>query len=128
MLCSCIPVGCFCPHLDILQYIAVYVHRNAWHIWPVANHSEQPIRIQVIINFDIFIILNWNLMKYNFLSFHSLPLVHRRRIYTEDKAKVVAAVWGTEYFLFNSLPRYLFSTRTIKRIGLVHHFLHIILV
>ena len=28
---------------------------------------------------------------------------HRRRIYREEKAKVVTAVWGTE--LFNSLPR-----------------------
>ena len=25
---------------------------------------------------------------------------HRRRIYTEDKAKVVAAVWGTEFIQF----------------------------
>ena len=34
------------------------------------------------------------------------PLSHRRRINTEEKAKVVAAVWGTDflYFLFNSLP------------------------
>ena len=25
---------------------------------------------------------------------------HRRRIYTEEKAKIVAAVWGTEFFQF----------------------------
>ena len=27
-------------------------------------------------------------------------LSHRRRIYTEEKAKVVAAVWGTEFIDF----------------------------
>ena len=29
-----------------------------------------------------------------------LPLSHRRRIYTEEKAKVVATVWGTEHIQF----------------------------
>ena len=28
------------------------------------------------------------------------PVGHRRRIYTEEKAKVVAAVWGTECIQF----------------------------
>ena len=34
--------------------------------------------------------------------------VHRGRMYNEEKAKVVAAVWGTEFKinLFNSVPRY----------------------
>ena len=36
--------------------------------------------------------------------------IHRRRINTEEKAKVVAAVWGKE---FNSSLRSLFWTRTI---------------
>ena len=29
-------------------------------------------------------------------SFHSFRVYHRRRINTEEKAKVVAAAWGTE--------------------------------
>ena len=30
----------------------------------------------------------------------SYSVSHRRRIYTEEKAKVVAAVWGTEFIPF----------------------------
>ena len=33
-------------------------------------------------------------------SADGLNLHHRRRIYSEDKAKVVAAVWGTEFIQF----------------------------
>ena len=29
-----------------------------------------------------------------------MPLLHRRRIKTEENAKVVAAVWGTEFIQF----------------------------
>ena len=29
-----------------------------------------------------------------------MPLLHRRRIKTEENAKVVAAVWGTEFIKF----------------------------
>ena len=40
--------------------------------------------------------------------------IHRRRIRTEEKAKIVAAVWGGENF-FNSLTRKLFSTKNILK-------------
>ena len=48
-------------------------------------------------------------------SFHgrSIGRNHRRRIKTEEKEKVFAAVW--EQNLFNSLPRYLFCTRKFKK-------------
>ena len=29
-----------------------------------------------------------------------MPLLHRRRIKTEENAKVVASVWGTEFIQF----------------------------
>ena len=29
-----------------------------------------------------------------------MNLMHRRRIYTEEKGKVVATVWGTEFIKF----------------------------
>ena len=38
---------------------------------------------------------------------------HRRRINTEEKAKVVTAIWGMESF--NSMPRWLFCTRMILK-------------
>ena len=34
------------------------------------------------------------------LLFPEIPADHRRRIKTEKKAKVVAAVWGTEFIQF----------------------------
>ena len=54
-------------------------------------------------------------------SFHLLvhcvqteeSLLHRKRIYSEEKAKVVAAVWGKN--LFNSLTRKLFCTGIILK-------------
>ena len=34
---------------------------------------------------------------------YSVQYEHRRRIFTEDMAKVVAAVWGTEFIQFLSV-------------------------
>ena len=34
------------------------------------------------------------------------PNVYRRRINTEEKAKIVATVWGTEFIKFLALPPY----------------------
>ena len=62
---------------------------------------------------------------------------HRRRIKTEEKAKVLAAVWGQN--LFNSLPRELFCAGTILKNrmnssftsnhpGAIHPILQIVLV
>ena len=61
----------------------------------------------------------------------TMVLVHRGRMYNEEKAKVVAAVWGTEFKinLFNSVPRYsCFSLGWFWRIGWIHPFHQIILV
>ena len=61
----------------------------------------------------------------------------RRRIYTEDKAKGVAAVWGTEYIQFlaalavfhqNDLKTRMNSSFSSYHPGAIHPFLHIILV
>ena len=41
---------------------------------------------------------------------------HKRRINTEEKAKFVAAVWGTEFIKFFA-ARKIFCTMTILRIG-----------
>ena len=53
-----------------------------------------------------------------------LGYTHRRRINTEEKTKVVAAVWGTEFV--QSLSTLIFCTKTIWRIGWIRPFLHII--
>ena len=45
-----------------------------------------------------------------------LYIHHRRRIYTEEKAKVVTAAWGTELLQFLATLE-LFCTRMISRIG-----------
>ena len=34
------------------------------------------------------------------MKMYVVPLLHRRRIKTEENAKVVAAVWGTEFIKF----------------------------
>ena len=59
---------------------------------------------------------------------------HRRRIYTEEKAKVVADVWGTEFIPFLA-TRAIFHRDDLKNSsfssyhpGAINHFLHIILV
>ena len=36
----------------------------------------------------------------SFALYDVLGMRHRRRIYTEENAKVVVAVWGTEFILF----------------------------
>ena len=46
---------------------------------------------------------------------------HGRMIKTEEKAKVVAAVWGRN--IFNSLPHYLFCLWQFWRLGWFHPFL-----
>ena len=45
-----------------------------------------------------------------------MGLRHRRRINTEEKAKVVAAVWGTEFIKF--LAALADCTRTILKNGM----------
>ena len=54
-------------------------------------------------------------MWYSFIIFAqaSRYTVHRRRIYTEEKAKVVAASWRTEFF--NVVPRSLYCTYALGR-------------
>ena len=52
---------------------------------------------------------------------------HRRRIYTKEKAKVVAAVWGREFIeLLAELA--ILHQDDLKTKGGTHLFLHIILV
>ena len=59
--------------------------------------------------------------------FTSLHCTHRKRIYTEEKAKVVAAVWGTEFIqLFVTLA--IFHQDDLKKRLNFFPFLHIILV
>ena len=67
--------------------------------------------------------LTWSTWTYPGIT----TLYHRRRIYTEEKAKVVGAVWGTEFIIY-SLQHQLFCTTVIGRIGLIHPLLYIILV
>ena len=38
------------------------------------------------------------------LYIRTVHLEHRRRIYTEEKAKVIPAVWGTEHAIHPFLP------------------------
>ena len=47
---------------------------------------------------------NLNLLKYTLTEELGVPLgkIHRRRLSTEEKAKVVAAVWRTELIKLNS--------------------------
>ena len=57
---------------------------------------------------------------------------HRRRIYTEEKAKVVAAVGGTEFIALailhkNDLKNKMNSSFSLYHLGAIHPFLHIIL-
>ena len=47
-------------------------------------------------------------MFYKF--FKNLYLLHRRWIYTEEKAKVVAAVWRIEFIQFLDTPAIFFAT------------------
>ena len=50
----------------------------------------------------------------SFALYDVLGLRHRRRIYTEENAKVVAAVWGTEFIQFlSTLPGTILRPRTI---------------
>ena len=62
---------------------------------------------------------------------------HRRRIYTEEKAKVVAAVWGTEFIQFLAALAVLHQDDKKKRMkctrikwkkGWIHRILQIVLV
>ena len=52
--------------------------------------------------------------KCNMFWFQFKSAVHRRRINTKEKAKVIAAVWGSELIHFLAmLAMYVFGTRTI---------------
>ena len=62
-------------------------------------------------------------------SFYVLTIVHRRRDYTKEKAKVVAAVWGQySIYCYVCLTAWLFCTRMILRKGWIPPVLQIVLV
>ena len=61
-----------------------------------------------------------------FVQFLCAGLYHKRSIDTEEKAKVVGAVWGRN--LFNSLPHLLFCVRKILKNRMNSPFLQITLV
>ena len=60
-------------------------------------------------------ILQSNILRHRWTRY-PLQRYHRRRIYTEEKAKVVAAVWGAELIKFR------FRARMIGRNGLIEKF------
>ena len=51
-----------------------------------------------------------------------------RRIYTEEKANVVAAIWGTEFIQFLVALAIMHQNDLKNNVGPFHPFLHIILV
>ena len=53
---------------------------------------------------------NMNGIQLDWPPFSETPLAHRRRIFTEDKAKVVASVWGPEFFQFLAAPATYFAS------------------
>ena len=73
----------------------------------------------------------WTKKILNLCSFCSdyterIPSNHRRRIKTEEKAKVVASVWGKEFIQFLAVLAF-FHQDDFKK-GEFNFFLHIILV
>ena len=55
-------------------------------------------------------------------------LAYRKRMYTEVKAKIVAAAWGTELLHQDNLKNRMNSPFSSYDPGAIHPFLHIILV
>ena len=70
----------------------------------------------------------WPLQKFftHFWTYCSLQALIKEGFIQKTRQRSSLLFRG--YNLFNSLPRLLFSTRTIRRQGWIHHFIHIILV